>query len=287
MRTRILNKMRNCEVEQYLDNGGDTIFIAVGTVELHGDFPLDCETVCIEAICEKMAKAANGLAMTGLPFFYPGATRIGRGTVYMSIQDGVNYLSKISDSLLQQGFRKQIYVTGHGPAYLSVNTHIMDAFHRHSVPFVHISLIQAINIARENGWEGNLGSYSQMMYGAYKQLNQLNYLYVDADARQIDSLLKSNSPQDSTMGSISYLQRLATTPGNVGFYYENFSEHGGGEGCRTIEQLHQKAENGEKLIDSFIHYFNPQKVVDAIEDIDRKTQEIILEKYPHLRGGVK
>ncbi len=57
MNTHILNKMRNSEVEDYLNRGRDTIFIPVGTVELHGDLPLDCEAIYVEAIAERMAEA--------------------------------------------------------------------------------------------------------------------------------------------------------------------------------------------------------------------------------------
>ncbi len=95
MKTHILNKMRNVEVEEYLDRGRDVIFIPVGTVELHGDLPLDCETIYVEAIAEKMAEATDSLSLTGLPFFYPGATRTGRGTVYLSIAEGASYLRQL------------------------------------------------------------------------------------------------------------------------------------------------------------------------------------------------
>ena len=79
MRTRILPKMLNTEVEQYLERN-DVIIVPVGTVELHGGFPLDSETVISEAFALKMAEAADGLVLTGLPYFYAGATAMARGT---------------------------------------------------------------------------------------------------------------------------------------------------------------------------------------------------------------
>ncbi len=48
MLTRILGKMLNSEVQDYLDRN-DIILIPVGTTEMHGGFPLDCETVISEA----------------------------------------------------------------------------------------------------------------------------------------------------------------------------------------------------------------------------------------------
>ena len=78
MRTRILPKMLNDEVEEYLSRN-DIIIVPVGTVELHGGFPLDCETTISEAYAVKMAEACDGLVLTGLPYFYAGATASGRG----------------------------------------------------------------------------------------------------------------------------------------------------------------------------------------------------------------
>ena len=54
MRTRILGKMLNTEVQEYL-NRNDIIIVPVGTTEMHGGFPLDCETVISEAYCLRMA----------------------------------------------------------------------------------------------------------------------------------------------------------------------------------------------------------------------------------------
>ena len=48
MRTRFLPKLLNSEVEDYLKEN-DIIIVPVGTVEMHGGFPLDSETVVSEA----------------------------------------------------------------------------------------------------------------------------------------------------------------------------------------------------------------------------------------------
>ena len=63
MRTRILPKMLNDEVEEYLSRN-DIIIVPVGTVEMHGGFPLDSETTISEAYALKMAEACDGLVLT-------------------------------------------------------------------------------------------------------------------------------------------------------------------------------------------------------------------------------
>lgn len=58
MRTRIIPKMLNDEVEEYLTRN-DIVIVPVGTVEMHGGFPLDSETVVSEAFALKMAEACD------------------------------------------------------------------------------------------------------------------------------------------------------------------------------------------------------------------------------------
>jgi creatinine amidohydrolase len=288
MRTRILNKMMNREVEEYLNRGGDTIFIAVGTVELHGDLPLDCETVGVEAVAMKMAEAADGLALINLPYFFPGATPIGRGTVNMSIEDGIVYLKKIARSLFKQGFRHQIYLTGHGPAYLTVSSVVTDLFDELKAPMLHIDLVKAMGEAAKNGWEGGMGSYNDIIFGAYQLFGQKEYLTVDPNApvKEKKEFIMPGSPGyvAPTEGiAFSYeLMKLAHAPGAYGFYYYEFSDHGGGEAFRSIEERDKACEKGVEVLEKFVKAFDPQKYVDILKRLDTYTQEVILPKFPHL-----
>ena len=74
MRTHIYNKCTNDEIESYLQTPDPTLIIAVGTVELHGQLPVDCETILAEAAAVKMAEQADALAVINLPYFCAGST---------------------------------------------------------------------------------------------------------------------------------------------------------------------------------------------------------------------
>ena len=139
LRTRILPRMLNSEVEAYLKEN-DIIIVPVGTVEMHGGMPLDSETVISEAYALKMAEACNGLVLTGLPYFYAGATASGRGTVQVSIRQGIDYLSAIAHSLLRQGFKRQIYISFHGPAHMTCSPMVRDFFDETGVPILYMDL---------------------------------------------------------------------------------------------------------------------------------------------------
>ena len=81
MRTRVFNKMTAKEVEEYLARGGNTIFVAVGVVEVHGAMPIDVEQIFPEGLALAMAEKADGLAMINLPYFFPGGTIVSNATV--------------------------------------------------------------------------------------------------------------------------------------------------------------------------------------------------------------
>ena len=141
LRTRILPKLLNSEVEEYLQHN-DIIIVPVGTVEMHGGFPLDSETVISEAYALKMAEACDGLVLTGLPYFYAGATASGRGTVQVSIRQGIDYLSAIAHSLLRLGFKRQVYLSFHGPAHtIRISIMVRDFFDETGVPILYLDLM--------------------------------------------------------------------------------------------------------------------------------------------------
>lgn len=149
MRTRFLPKLLNSEVEDYLKEN-DIIIVPVGTVEMHGGFPLDSETVISEAYALKMAQACDGLVLSGLPYFYAGATASGRGTVQVSIRQGIDYLSAIAHSLLRQGFKRQIYISFHGPAHMTCSPMVRDFFDETGVPILYMDLtMQMTKSARD------------------------------------------------------------------------------------------------------------------------------------------
>ena len=90
MYTRVFNKMTADDIQGYLDRGGNTIFVAVGVVEVHGAMPVDVEQMVPEGIALAMAEKADGLALTGLPFFFPGGTIISPATVQVSVRESID-----------------------------------------------------------------------------------------------------------------------------------------------------------------------------------------------------
>ena len=171
MRTRILPKMLNDEVEEYLSRN-DIIIVQVGTVELHGGFPLDCETTISEAYAVKMAEACDGLVLTGLPYFYAGATASGRGTVQVSVREGIDYLGAIARNLLRLGFKRQIYISFHGPAHMTCSPMIRDFMDETGVPILYMDMTMHVMKNAQDLFK-SMNSFHAISVGAYKIMNRV------------------------------------------------------------------------------------------------------------------
>ena len=139
---------------------------------MHGGFPLDSETVISEAYALKMAQACDGLVLSGLPYFYAGATASGRGTVQVSIRQGIDYLSAIAHSLLRQGFKRQIYISFHGPAHMTCSPMVRDFFDETGVPILYMDLTMQMTKSARDLFR-SMDSFHAITVGAYKILGRL------------------------------------------------------------------------------------------------------------------
>ena len=110
--------------------------------------------------------------LTGLPYFYAGATAIGRGTTQVSVREGIDYLGAIARSLLRQGFKRQIYVSFHGPAHMTCCPMIRDFFDETGVPILYMDLtMQMFQSARD--LFKTMDSFHAITVGAYQRMFRL------------------------------------------------------------------------------------------------------------------
>lgn len=275
MRSRNLCALTNFEAERYLERN-DVIFIPVGTVELHGPLPLDCEYVFAEALAYKLAEKCDGLVLPHLTYFHPGATDIGRGTVYMSMTDGTAYLRAISQSLLNQGFRRQIFLTAHGPAFMTVLPMLTQFLDETKVPLFYGDVM---TLAKEAGLSMNFSDFDKMIYGAYKLVGRLNDVPLGMNDPCIvitpESDLSHCLP-DSLMADL--------VPKSGGYFtawkYGNLLEHGGaGHVVMTTEELEELANEGVDMLNNMAEKLNFQKKLDALRELDNFHKDVVMPLY--------
>ncbi|MBM7599237.1 creatinine amidohydrolase [Virgibacillus halotolerans] len=277
MRTRFLTKLTNGEVEEYL-NRNDIIYVPVGVTETHGALPLDSETVLSEAFALKMAEATDGLVLHNLPYFFAGATPVGRGTVQMSIRDGTAYLDKIAQSLLNQGFRRQVYVTLHGPAYLTVSPMVRDFFDKTKAPVLYMDMMVAIESLKNLSFNV-LDKFNDMAIGAYAVLDRLEDvpLHVpesDSVSYDVEKVVAANKNNPA-----SPLGKFAFQSGAIGYYFDQASDHLYTPLLKTAEDREHYAKSGIEAIHNIIEALDMPSVVKSIREVDEYTKDNSLDKY--------
>lgn len=278
MRTRFLTKLTNGEVEDYLDTN-DLIFIPVGVIETHGALPLDCETVLAEAIALKMAEETNGLVLHNLPYFFSGATPVARGTVQMSIKDGIDYLDKIAHSLLKQGFRRQVYVTSHGPAYLTVSPMVRDFFDQTKVPILYMDLIKSIEPFIGEISTNFLEMFNQMIIGAYSIMNRLEDVPLNMPTSDSVSYDMAEVMESTSQIPLGNLDKFAYQSGSIGYYFNKPLDHMYTPLLETVEDRAKQAELGVQAIHDIVSRLDMPTVVQSIKELDDYTQNVSMDKY--------
>lgn len=278
MRTRNMGALTNYEIEQYLVRN-DVVFIPLGTVELHGPMPMDCEYVLAEAMCYELAERCDGLVLPHLTFFHPGATDIGRGTVYMSMTDGQAYLRAICQSLLNQGFRRQVLITGHGPAFMTALPMLTQFLDETKVPLFYSDIGTLMG---EVDLGGDFRIIGEMMIGAYKKMNRMEDIPIGLWEPEI-TIMEGSDMSHCLPESMKEL--YPKHPGLSNGYwtawkYGNKLEHGGIEKpIMSQEELEERAEQGYRYITALADGLNFNEKLDALRELDQFHQNVIMPLY--------
>lgn len=269
MRTRIFGKMLNAEVQDYLQRN-DIMIVPVGTTEMHGGFPLDCETVISEAYALKMAESCDGLVLTGLPYFYAGATASGRGTVQVSVRQGIDYLGAIARSLLRLGFKRQVYLSFHGPAHMTICPMVRDFYDETGVPILYMDMM--MQFGKNKDLFTSFNAFHDITVGAYKLMNRIDDvpLVTGYDHREPQSCAPFND-----------LFGLGYQSAAVGYCFGENGDHMATPDIPDLDTRDKMADNGAKLICSMVERMDMPNVVDQLRKLEQYGLENE-EKYPWM-----
>ncbi len=295
MRTRMLPSMTNYEVESYLTRN-DIIFVPVGVNEMHGAMPLDIEYVMAEAYSRLMAESVDGLVLPNLVYFTAGGTVIGRGTVYMSMQDSMNYLKSICYSLLNQGFRRIILVPAHGDSKIIINAVISQFLDETKCPMLFLDPRDAL---RKNGVDLPRHDFSDtdtathddhigcatLDLGCYNICGRIDDVPTGEEVND-----QPGSLCDAALGhpdqwpfepidGFDTLHELLGTYMPTAIYFDKWSNHGSQPLPLTREDVRKEGAIGEKLLREAFGKVNWKKYTDGLRKTDRFFQEVVLPKY--------
>lgn len=293
MRTRCIPSMTNWEVEQYLKRS-DIVFVPVGTNEMHGPCPLDCEYVMAEAFARLLAEQCDGLVLPNLVYFHPGATQIGRGTVHMSMTNGFNYITAIMESLLQQGFRRQVYIPAHEPTDQFLLAACTEFFDNNKVPVLMLNMMSFMQKNKllpplpEGGkmrmppivsTDDCIGMHAAMI-GAYKICNRLQD-FPCGEETNIPEVLAGYPHEDAGWDPLFRIINAKTTKVSVSpaFYFADQSEHGFSPIPDTRAEIEREADIGEKLLRDSFAATDFTWMMEDLRTVDRYQNSVIMERF--------
>lgn len=270
MRTRILPKMLNSEVQDYLQHN-DVIIVPVGTVEMHGGFPLDSETVISEAYALKMAEACDGLVLTGLPYFYAGATASGRGTVQVSIRQGIDYLGAIARSLLRLGFKRQVYLSFHGPAHMTICPMIRDFYDETGVPILYMDSMMQVGKCQDL-FKNFMNDFHAITVGAYQIMGRLE---------DVPFVTGYSHTDPQSCSAFQNLFGMGYQSAAVGYCFGENKDHMSTPDIPDAETRARMAETGAALICEMVKRMDMPTVVRQLRELEAygRANE---EKYPWM-----
>jgi creatinine amidohydrolase len=255
MRTRFYDSLLNREIEDYLGRS-DVIFLPVGTIEMHGEMPVGCEHALPLAVALKMAEEVDGLVLPNLPYFYAGATAIGRGTLQVPPSAGAAYLKVISASLLRQGFRRQVLISAHGPAYTTVAPMVREFFDETKCSILYVDLEPYLGA---HPWE----EFNKMLWGAYRILGRLDEI-----------------PRDQRHAPRTYPPAIVTGQFHFGAYYAQESDHSWGpEHPLSDDERIARAREGEAMIAAVVRTIDPRALVAKMRELDEYLSKEVLPRY--------
>ena len=222
MRTRIIPKMLNDEVEEYLTRN-DIVIVPVGTVEMHGGFPLDSETVVSEAFALKMA-----------------------------------------ESLLRQGFKRQIYISAHGPAHMTVSPMVRDFMDKTGTPILYMDMIMQL---MKNGQDifKSADTFHAITVGAYDMLGRLE---------DVPLTTKYEHQEKQTCAEFDDIFALAYQSGSIGYYFGDPKDHMSTPSIPTEERRKELAEEGKETIQVLVERMNVPHIAEQMKNLEAYNQEI-------------
>ena len=182
LHTRDLTRLSQVQVADYLKRS-DIIFIPVGAVETNGIMPSDRDYVSPLGVSIAMAEELDALYMPGLIWSYPGTTMIAQATVNITPTQGIAFLRSLADSLLRQGFRRQVYISmGQGPAPLTVGTMVREFFDEKHVPLLYIDMdtfLPRLNLSPE--------ARAKLLYGTHYMAGRIIDIPLQGDYGEAES----------------------------------------------------------------------------------------------------
>src|SRR5256714_12452713 len=281
LHTRDLTRLSQVQVADYLKRS-DIIFIPIGAVETNGIMPSDRDYVSPLAYSMAMADELDALYMPGLIWSYPGTTMIASATVNITPSQGVSFLRATAESLLRQGFRRQVYLSsGQGPAPLTGGTLVREFFDEEHVPLLYIDMdiyLPKLKLAPD--------ARSKALYGAHYITGRIIDLPLKGEYGEAESRPAGPVPDNTGLaglGKLGYSGSLA-----LGSWVPDVMAHGSGREPdlpATAAEREEWGKQGQAQMIAIVKQMHLREAMDNLKKHDDYTNRVLVPKFGKILPG--
>jgi creatinine amidohydrolase len=282
LHTRDMTRLSQIQVADYLKRS-DIIFIPLGAVETNGIMPSDRDYVSPLAYAMTMAEELDAVYMPGLIWSYPGTTMIAQATVNITPSQGVTFLRAIADSLLKQGFRRQVYISsGQGPAPLTGGTLVREFFDEQHVPILYIDMdtfLPKLKLAAD--------ARSKALYGAHYITGRIIDIPLKGDYGPAESKATGPIPDNTGLAGLNKLGYGGSL--SLGSWVPDVMAHGSGREPdlpATAAEREQWGKEGAAQIVAVVKQMNLREAMDDLKKHDEYTNKVLVPKFGKILPGV-
>jgi creatinine amidohydrolase len=246
-------------------------------VETNGIMPSDRDYVSPLAYAMAMADEVDGLYMPGLVWSYPGTTLIAQATVNMSPTQGLNFLRAVAESLLRQGFRRQVYISsGQGPAPLTAGTLVREFYDTEHVPLLYIDMdaylpkLKLPPTARDKA-----------LYGAHYITGRIIDLPLQGEYGEAESQAAGPVPENTGLAGLTKLGFSGSL--SLGSWQPDVMAHGRPPVlASSAAEREEWGKQGETQIRAIVKMMKMQEAMEDLRQHDQFTNQILIPKYGKL-----
>jgi creatinine amidohydrolase len=280
LHTRDMTRLSQVQVVDYLKRS-DIIFIPLGAVETNGILPSDRDYVSPLAYCMAMADELDALYMPGLIWSYPGTTMIAQATVNISPSQGVTFLKAVAESLMRQGFRRQVYISsGQGPAPLTGGTLVREFFDEYRVPLLYIDMdtfLPKLKLPAD--------ARSKALYGAHYITGRIIDLPLKGEYGEAESKPAGPVPENTGLAGLGKLGYSGSL--SLGSFVPDVMAHGAGAPvlAASAAEREEWGKQGEAQIRAIVKQMNLREAMDELKKHDEYTNKVLMPKFGKILPG--
>lgn len=294
MRSRKFCDLTNYEIEEYLKQN-DIIIVPVGHCETSGGRPVTNEYIASLAWAKLIAEEVDGLILPNVTFTSAGGTETGRGTVHMNPVDSFYHTLALAHSLLNQGFKRQVWIPSHGPTMAFLPGMVQQFFVETKVSALYLDVcyyLQQIGAMKPRQFmvknpeplktqDGKILNHMDDRLGAYKICNCLDTFPAKEDVDFPPVEYKSNFENlapwylDSESELCFHTTGIVSTP----IFFEYTRQHGGEPiALYNRKELEEHASVGEQYLREIAADGRFKELLNGLKKLNAYMQESAIPK---------